>query len=565
MYYIDMNASKIIVIIIILIMVCYLIYLQLSTPNVNLPIENNYESFTNNYESLTNNKSKSPIENNKKGLSVENNKTGLPIENNKIGLAVNSNQVIMNMIIYGIAQIPEIGGILSAIAKALWPSSSQTTWQQIQTEVQKVVHQSINQNDYTNLQNTVTNLSNEIGNYLSSISQNLSMTDITNNLINCNNTAIDNICYFGTIQSINQTPVSSCSSLATDQILLFLPLFAQFVNLHLSILRDGYKLGIVPLNGSNSLNAFINTYITYATNTYQNIALPYANKLYTTYGFNSYISFLNSMQQSVLNYVKLWPYFDVTVYPNGYQIPVSIFDSSSDIYYTISGQVPGIESRFEPALTNYLSTQSNNVTIQSLQVTGLDNTPIVNGILGTNVTFSNGTIAGYTGRTSQDQIQTGTTNITTYNILPTNTIAQIFISYDKDNVLIFVPILEDGTSLKFAPTNYFFTATAAAYYISSSNTNYTLSNIYSSADDIPPPYSYGYTPDMLMSFRISKLPKTTQDLSTDEIRNVYTSSVHPITLDHPTFNKYKQIGIAQKWDAERYKYLLGLKISKIMK
>ena len=109
--------------------------------------------------------------------------------------------------------------------------------------------------------------------------------------------------------------------------LLLLPLFAQFANLNLALLRDGVLFGsswgrdIAYLNIiQQKLTTAIATYTTYAQQTYQQGYKNVVNNTTTNYHdcqpFAAVNNFARQMTLSVLDFMQLWPYFDVSKYPN---------------------------------------------------------------------------------------------------------------------------------------------------------------------------------------------------------------------------------------------------------
>jgi hypothetical protein len=304
--------------------------------------------------------------------------------------------------------------------------------------------------------------------------------------------------------------------------------------------------------------------------TYNTLGLDFAKLIYnspsSTGGFNGYINFLNYMQLSVLNYVKIWPYLNISIYPFGYQIPVTIFDASTAIYQTVSGQTPNITGNFTSELIQLLQQQSTlgDLRIKYIQLTGLVKTELIDGVLGTQITFINDVLAPYTGRTPTDTIQSGDKiNLTVKG----DAIQTVYILYTKDNVTQTNFIYFDDSVSPFFPKYYI--SDTVQFYISANNTsesqrqNYSLANIYTSdqtveVNNIP---IYGYPADILFSFLISSIPSSLLDLSQDEVHNLFISYPYDVSLDEFPFNQYLKIALKEQWGQQRDQYFNNLGLS----
>ena len=114
--------------------------------------------------------------------------------------------------------------------------------------------------------------------------------------------------------------------------LLLLPLFAQFANLNLTLLRDGVQNGAswgwtpaIIASNTQKLTSKITAYTQYAQQIYQqgynNIVAntPYDN--HNCQPFRAINNYVRQMTLSVYDFTWLWPYFDVTKYPK----PVNVY------------------------------------------------------------------------------------------------------------------------------------------------------------------------------------------------------------------------------------------------
>ena len=115
---------------------------------------------------------------------------------------------------------------------------------------------------------------------------------------------------------------------------LLLPMFAQLANMYLAILRDGVIKGQDWGRSSGEqqqdiadLKNAIDTFSTYATKTYQDYVASLSsskkNDPSLIEPFNSVNSYTRSTTLWVLDFVTMWPYYDVNKYPQGAKVTPS--------------------------------------------------------------------------------------------------------------------------------------------------------------------------------------------------------------------------------------------------
>jgi hypothetical protein len=249
----------------------------------------------------------------------------------------------------GLGLIPEVGGILNALVNVFWPSSNDV-WQQV-----KLIDQEISTQVYSlvsdalgSLTPTPTGLISYLQTYHDEL-QNGQPSDIKEAWVNAKDA-------FAGAQGYFQDK--------SNQVQL-LPLFAQFANLYLALLRDGVVSGLSWGRTTDEHNNIdvpalknaISAFITYTADTYNNIgrvnvvknAGSAADNWQQREPFKSVNSYDRQMTMLVLDYMDTWPYYDVTKYPNGAKNPdgTKIYLFTREIYSDPYGKVaviPGTPS-----------------------------------------------------------------------------------------------------------------------------------------------------------------------------------------------------------------------------
>ncbi len=209
--------------------------------------------------------------------------------------------------------VPEVGPILSALAYIFWPPTQVDVWGEIELYVQLLIQQDLSQLVQTQVAASLEGLKNNIASYLVALQDGTGDPSYISEKWNVANGDF-----------LQQLPTFQ---LAGYQVLL-LPLFAQFANMHLSLLRDGV------IGGSNwgwtpaiiaqtqiDLTDAIAAYTKYAQLYYQSgLIVVEANTFQNNHNsepFRTVNGWVRSMTLMVLDFMNLWQYFDVSKYPNG--------------------------------------------------------------------------------------------------------------------------------------------------------------------------------------------------------------------------------------------------------
>lgn len=244
-----------------------------------------------------------------------------------------------------LGMVPGIGSLLSALTYMLWPSTDDV-WGEIQQQVQDLIGQDLSQYDQQQVTDALQGLQGVINNFLVVVNTTTEPSYIAENWTAANSLFIAS------------APTFQDSTYGVA----LLPLFAQFVNLHLSLLRDGVLFGSqwgfepdVIAEIQKQLTTAITNYTEYANKTYvggftyqygQWQAPLSGSAISKPIGSGSFSSgeqyflwnntYIRQLTRTVLDFVSLWPYFD----PSSTTYPATI-RLTSEIYSDPAGTAQG--------------------------------------------------------------------------------------------------------------------------------------------------------------------------------------------------------------------------------
>jgi hypothetical protein len=194
----------------------------------------------------------------------------------------------------------------------LWPSQ-EDVWAEIEDQVEQLIQQDLSQLVQQEVSANLQGLNNNLNSYLLALKDGTGDPSYISEKWNVANGDF-----------LQQLPTFQMNGYQ----LLLLPLFAQFANMHLSVLRDGVvggsQWGWTPdiiAQTQADLTSTIASYTSYAQATYSsglnsvksstkpnnNLAQP----------FRSVNAYIRQMTLTVLDFMNMWQYFDVSKYPNG--------------------------------------------------------------------------------------------------------------------------------------------------------------------------------------------------------------------------------------------------------
>jgi hypothetical protein len=207
-----------------------------------------------------------------------------------------------------LAEIPYVGHILSDLVPTLWPGEDNQVWEEMESQVQALIEQDINQLVYNTVLGNLTGFKSDMNDYLDAVNNGGNISDNWTSALYVFDEQLPNF----------QIPGSE---------VLLLPLWAQAVNLYLSLLRDGVLFGVswgwtsdYQQSIAAKLSAAIPPFVAYGKQYFQQgvdqIIAKTAKNDDDCQPFRSVNAFVRQMTFSVSDYGELWPFFDPTHFPN---------------------------------------------------------------------------------------------------------------------------------------------------------------------------------------------------------------------------------------------------------
>ena len=141
-------------------------------------------------------------------------------------MSIDWNYAAQTTVTNALFSVPEIGTVLSTLTSIFWPSSGEDVWGEIKDQVEAVMDEKISDLVYQDVQNSLQGLQNVMNNYLEVVDSG-------------DNEVISERWNDAKADFAQQLP----SFQASGYEVLLLPLFAQYVNLYQSLLRDGMTKG----------------------------------------------------------------------------------------------------------------------------------------------------------------------------------------------------------------------------------------------------------------------------------------------------------------------------------
>ncbi|MTI32416.1 insecticidal delta-endotoxin Cry8Ea1 family protein [Xanthovirga aplysinae] len=220
---------------------------------------------------------------------------------------------LRDVTLHGIFEIEPAGLLLGGLATFLWPESEEDVWEEIREKVEALVDDKISDFNYKLVSEDLQGLKNVLDRYQMAEPDSGGSGQVKIDLfLNADDAFVEALPHFQ----------------SKDDQLTLLPLFAQFANLHLGLLREGALSGLdwgmseadvqnIKLN----LTSAIQEYSDYADIVYKDGLKDLTNK-YPDYQkdvqqFNQVNPFIREMTLTVLDFREMWNYFDITQYPNG--------------------------------------------------------------------------------------------------------------------------------------------------------------------------------------------------------------------------------------------------------
>lgn len=206
--------------------------------------------------------------------------------------------------------VPDVGPLLSALVYIFWPSSGEDIWSEIEAQVEQLINQKLSELVQEQVAASLQGLNNNLSSYLTALKVGGNDPSYISEKWNVANGDF-----------LQQLPTFQLPNYQ----LLLLPLFAQFANMHLSLLRDGVlggaKWGWTPpilSQTQQDLTKAISDYSAYATKIYQNQLTSLNQSVRpnncAAQPFRTINNFVRQMTLAVVDFVDMWPYFDASKY-----------------------------------------------------------------------------------------------------------------------------------------------------------------------------------------------------------------------------------------------------------
>lgn len=141
-------------------------------------------------------------------------------------MSIDWNYAAQTTVTNALFSVPEVGTVLSTLTSIFWPSSGEDVWGEIKAQVEAVMDKKISDLVYQDVQESLQGLQAVVNSYLEIVDS--GDTEVISERWSAANADF-----------IQQLP----SFQASGYEVLLLPLFAQYVNLYQSLLRDGIMKG----------------------------------------------------------------------------------------------------------------------------------------------------------------------------------------------------------------------------------------------------------------------------------------------------------------------------------
>ena len=227
------------------------------------------------------------------------------------------------VVTFGLGEIPVVGGILSGLVGTFWPTPEDTPWAQVKDQVAALVNQKFDTDTYNKASGKLDDLRANMQDYMDKLAT---------------GTLQDRYTYWGIVTELFVNNKSDFTSpLTPEYAVILLPLYAQYANLYLTLLRDALtptKENVQVLAGSawgmnyadiigtlTKLQAFIVEAVKHVNDTYSAGRANIVNKVpedqIKVEPFKSTNAYDRQMTMLVLDYMDTWQYYDIQKYPFG--------------------------------------------------------------------------------------------------------------------------------------------------------------------------------------------------------------------------------------------------------
>jgi hypothetical protein len=220
----------------------------------------------------------------------------------------NAARVVVSTVL---GEVPVVGVLLSALVDIFWPNPEVDIWAQIEAKVEALINQKIAERVWQQVSESLAGLQNVLDDYLFA----------AKNFPNDPKYISEK---FNVAQGHFLHDLPQFQSKGYE--LLLLPLFAQFANLHLGLLRDGAAFGAnwgwspeILERIKKQLSDGITNYGSYSDRIYNaglaDTRAKAPSNAAKTEPFNTVNRFIREMTLTVLDFRAMWPYYDIVKFP----------------------------------------------------------------------------------------------------------------------------------------------------------------------------------------------------------------------------------------------------------
>ncbi|MBE1293783.1 MAG: hypothetical protein GJ677_14970 [Rhodobacteraceae bacterium] len=254
---------------------------------------------------------------------------------------VDVNNMARDIVIAGISETPEVGGVLGGLLGLLWPESEEDVWGQIRKKVEKLIDKKIADTVFRETTESLNGLERVLQDYVDEIG----VDDPTQSLIG------DKFA-----SALSQFEDSADSFMAEGYEILLLPLFAQMANMHLSLLRDAVCFG-KDWGWNDKEVEDHHRYLVKAIRTYESHANKWFDEAIKPMPFMSEMIIFKEVNKkareltlSVMDFAHYWSYFDPDNTPRG-KVPPPQREIYADFLGTTDASNFKYESRHDSKIT----------------------------------------------------------------------------------------------------------------------------------------------------------------------------------------------------------------------
>lgn len=205
-----------------------------------------------------------------------------------------------------LGMVPEVGSMLSAFLYILWPSPTEDVWAEVQEQTEELIDEKLDASVQQQVNADLAGLYNVITDYLNEVPTD-DYAEIARRWTSAKEVFLATMPTF----------------MMKDYQFLLVTDFVQMGNMYLSLLRDGIIGGPTwgwneqtVQNTADELTSRIAEFSNYVQNVYNTQLATYPNSLTNVYQWNERNAYIRTMTLTALDFVNMWPYFDISVYPD---------------------------------------------------------------------------------------------------------------------------------------------------------------------------------------------------------------------------------------------------------